>query len=61
MKVKEFGEHKMLTILENPVRKSLCMWSRVLLADPEDIQCVGRDTGERKQELSSVFLPSEKK
>ena len=40
MKVKEFGEHKMLTILENPVRNNLCMWSRVLLANPEDIQCM---------------------
>ena len=60
MKVKEFGEHKMLTILENPVRKNLCMWSRVLLANPEDIQCMEQGYWERKQGLPSVFLPSKK-
>ena len=53
MKVKEFGEHKMLTILEKPIRKNVCMWSRVLLADPGDIQCMepgywGEETGASK-------------
>lgn len=40
MKVKEFREHKMLIILENPIRKNLRRWSSVLLADPGDIQCM---------------------
>ena len=59
MKVKEFGEHKMLTILENPVRKNLCMWSRVLLANPEDIQCMGPGIlgrGSRGSQVSSFLL-----